>query len=437
MEKQTITEELRSKIIELDKLKYIEACGDNVITVHNDIPRREELLEQLNEKNVEIEEKNQKIEQLTKELQMRTQNLQKLVNTELWSKNKEIAKLRNHMTASHGHDRVRSKSETVHEADSSQLTSLIRELSEIGIRVNFANETIRLDYTSRNERVDLRTLSEHLQRLTVQRDDLEKEVDYLKWLKLVSMPDIAAEIEGCGNETERAKKYCELLRRHLKDLVRFMKEMLKNSDRADTIGNEHKRIVLDVLLSSKILSDDFVRALEGMAVPDDVNDRTAVESAARRSRSENVADAVKNQASQSDSEAFSEPDRTVSMARIGLQETQHRNPGRSRFTKYTKVCSDSEDSAEYVPYYKTYQNDLNDLDANHQLQELKETNNMLYSELSALRNDLVARVSFDCVSGTIYIFRLLDFQFSVSATFIYLCIIRGQLSDWDTSTVVV
>ncbi|XP_011261366.2 CDK5 regulatory subunit-associated protein 2 isoform X2 [Camponotus floridanus] len=398
-EKQIITKELKDKIAELDKLKHVEMNSVNEVTTtdcHNDTPRRDELLEQLDQRNVEIEEKNRKIEQLTKELQMTTQNLQKLVNTELWSKNKEIAKLHNHMTASYGHDRSRNKSETVQEVDNSQLTNLIRELNEIGIKVNIADETVQLNYINGNETVNIKTLGEYVQRLSSQRNDLEKEVDYLKWLKLVAKPDIAAEIDGCGNETERAKKYCELLRTHLKDLVKFMKEMLQSADRADTIGNEHKKIVLDVLLSSKILSNDFVRALEGMTVQDNVaaNDRT--DGSVRRSRSENIAETAKNQASQSDSETFSEPDRTVSMARIGLQEMQYKNPSRSRFTKYTKACSDSEDSADYVPYYKTYQNDLNDLDTSYQIQELKETNNMLYSELSALRNDLVTKVSSDC-----------------------------------------
>ncbi|XP_072761406.1 uncharacterized protein Cnn isoform X3 [Anoplolepis gracilipes] len=398
-EKQIITEKLKDKIAELDKLKHTETNSVNEVTTtdhHNDTPRRDELLEQLNQRNLEIEEKNRKIEQLTKELQVTTQNLQKLVNTELWSKNKEIAKLHNHMTASYGHDKSRNKSETVQEADNSQLTNLIRELNEIGVKVNFADETVQLSYINGNETVNVKTLDKYVQRLTSQRNELEKEVDYLKWLKLVAKPDIAAEIDGCGNETERAKKYCELLRTHLKDLVKFMKEMLQSADRADTVGNEHKKIVLDVLLSSKILSNDFVRALEGMTVQDSVvaNDRT--DGSVRRSRSENIAEMAKNQASQSDSETFSEPDRTVSMARIGLQEMQYKNPSRSRFTKYTKAYSDSEDSADYVPYYKTYQNDLNDLDTSYQIQELKETNNMLYSELSALRNDLVTKVSFDC-----------------------------------------
>ncbi|XP_050453759.1 centrosomin isoform X2 [Cataglyphis hispanica] len=400
-EKQIITEELKDKIAELDKLKHTEANSVNEVTTtnhYNDTPQRDELLEQLNQQNAEIEEKNRKIEQLTKELQVTTQNLQKLVNTELWSKNKEIAKLHNHMTASYGHDRSRNKSETVQEADNSQLTNLIRELNEIGVKVNFVDETVQLVYINGNETVNVKTLNEYVQRLTNQRNDLEKEVDYLKWLKLVAKPDIAAEIDGdCGNETERAKKYCELLRTHLKDLVKFMKEMLQSADRADTVGNEHKKIVLDVLLNSKILSNDFVRALEGMTVQDDVIVNGRMDGSVKRSRSENIAETTKNQASQSDSETFSEPDRTVSMARIGLQEMQYKNPSRSRFTKYTKTCSDSEDSADYtVPYYKTYQNDLNDLDTSCQIQELKETNNMLYSELSALRNDLVTKVSFDC-----------------------------------------
>ncbi|XP_024871889.1 centrosomin isoform X1 [Temnothorax curvispinosus] len=402
MEKQIVTEDLKNKTAQLDNLRHVdEMNGVDAVTTTNyrdDTLRREDLLEQLNQRNVEVEEKNRKIEQLTKELHATTQNLQMLINTELWSKNKEIAKLHNHMTASCSHDRNRNKPEIVQEVDSSlQLTNLIHELNEIGVKVNFTNDIVQLDYINGDETVDVKTLSESVQRLTSQRNDLEKEVDYLKWLKLVSKPDIAAEIDGCGNETERAKKYCELLRTHLKDLVKFMKEMLKNTDRADTIGTEHKKIVLDVLLSSKILSDDFVRALEGMSVEDGgaiVNDR--IDGSVKRSRSDNVVETSKNQASQSDSETFSEPDRTVSMARIGLQEKQYKNLCRPRFTKYTKTRSDSEDSADYVPYHKTYQNDL-DLDASHQIQELKETNNMLYSELSALRNDLITKASFDCV----------------------------------------
>ncbi|XP_053980888.1 centrosomin isoform X1 [Hylaeus volcanicus] len=396
IEKQTMMEQLQDKATELEKLKE---------STRNDPEapaEREDLLRELELRNGEIEEKNRKIEQLTKELQVKTQNLQQLVNTELWSKNKEIAKLHNHMTASHGHERSRNKSDVVQDS-AGQLTTLIKELNDIGIKVTFTNEVIQLNYIDGNKPIDVKTMTDYVQRLVSQKNELEKEVDYLKWLKLVSMPDIATEMDGYGdNQTERANKYCELLRTHLKDLMKFMKEMLKNVDRADTIGNEHKRIVLDVLMSSKILSDDFVNALEGISINDappnlDGGSVKSFENSTKKSRSESLVSTMKHQAStQSDSEAFSEPDRTVSMARIGLQETQQRSLNRSRFSKYTKTFSDSEDSLEYVPYHKTYQNDLNETEASYHIKELKETNALLYTELSALRNELSSKVSFDC-----------------------------------------
>ncbi|XP_017882781.1 centrosomin isoform X2 [Ceratina calcarata] len=398
IEKQTIKEQLQDKMKELDELK--ETAKNEV----EDSTCREDLLREIQNRDAEIEEKNRKIEQLSKELQVKTQNLQKLVNTELWSKNKEIAKLHNHMTAaSHCHERSRNKSDVMQESASAQLSSLIKELNDIGIKVMFTNEVIQLNYVDGNEPIDVKTMTGYVQKLVAQKNDLEKEVDYLKWLKLVSKPDIATEIDGYGDDqTEKAKKYCELLRTHLKDLVKFMKEMLKNVDYADTIGNERRKIVFDVLMSSKILSDDFVNALEGISMndlafmTDEINARS-MNSSVKKSRSDNLLGGAINQGStQSDSEAFSEPDRTVSMARIGLQETQQKSLNRARFSKYTKTFTDSEDSLEYVPYHKTYQNDLNDSEANHQIQEIKETNALLYTELSALRNELTAKISIDC-----------------------------------------
>ncbi|KAG7208405.1 hypothetical protein KM043_014637 [Ampulex compressa] len=384
IERDTMQEELRDKSTELEKLRQTGS-------IPNEPPNHEDLLAQLKEKDLDIEEKNRRIEQLTKELQVKTQNLQKLVNTELWSKNKEIAKLHNHMTQ----DRVRGRSEISQENAAVQLSCLLKELNDVGIRATFANDLVQVCHVDGGDATELKSIARYVQELLAQRNELEKEVDYLKWLKMVSKPDIAAEIEGCGgNETERAKKYCELLRAHLKDLVKFMKETLRNADRADTVGNEHKRIVLDVLLNSKILSDDFVLALESMSVEDVVENLEERDPSRRNARQEECN--PKNQTStQSDSEAFSEPDRTVSLARIGLQETQQMSISRSRYSKYTKTFSDSEDSLEYVPYHKTYQNDLNDSDASHQMQELKETNSLLYTELSALRTDLATKISFD------------------------------------------
>lgn len=399
IEKQAIKEQLEDKANEFLKLQ------ESTKHESESVNEKEGLLDKLHLRDSEIEEKNRKIEQLTKELQVKTQNLQQLVNTELWSKNKEIAKLHNHMTANSSHERSRNKSDIVTESASTQLSTLIKELNDIGIKVTFTNEVIQLNYVDGNEPIDVKTMTDYVQKLLIQKNELEKEVDYLKWLKLVSRPDIASEIDGCGdNQTERDRKYCELLRTHLKDLVKFMKEMLKNVDYADSIRNEQKKIVLDVLTNSKILSDDFLNALEGISMNEipygtGAANVRSIDGSVKKSRSENLLSATKNQTStQSDSEAFSEPDRTVSMARIGLQEPQQKSLIRTRFSKYTKTFSDSEDSLDYVPYHKIYQNDLNDAEASHQIQEFKETNAFLYSELSALRTELSTKVSLDSVS---------------------------------------
>lgn len=401
---------MQDKIIELDKLK--ETIVETPTNEFFESSEQQKLIRELHSRNTEIVEKNQKIEQLTKELQVKTQNLQKLVNTELWSKNKEIAKLHNHMTASNQLDRSRSKTDIPQESASTHLTTLIKELNEIGIKVSFTNEVIQLNYVNGNESIDVKTMIEYVQKLVEKKNELEKEVDYLNWLKLVTKPDIAAEIDGCENESERTRRYCELLRAHLKDLVKLMKDILKNANHVDAISREHNKIVLDVLLSSNIFSDDFAQVLEGMtknvmtfATKKSIENNEKTDSAMKKSYSENILDLAKNHTTtQSDSEAFSEPDRIVSMARIGLQETQHKSTNRSRFSKHTKTFSDSEDSMDYIPYHKTYQDDLHDLDANHHIQELKETNNLLYSELSALRNDLTTKVSYDIVCNSFFSF---------------------------------
>ncbi|KAK2581531.1 hypothetical protein KPH14_005187 [Odynerus spinipes] len=402
IEKNTMREELQYKINELIKMKEASVQIPTADTFES--PEQQKLTEELRLRNAEIIEKNQKIEQLSKELQVKTQNLQKLVNTELWSKNKEIAKLHNHMTASNNLDRSRSKTDIAQESASTHLTTLIKELNDIGIRVTFTNDVIQLNYVNGNESIDVKTMTEYVQKLVEKKNELEKEVDYLNWLKLVTKPDIAAEIDGCENDAERTRKYCELLRAHLKDLVKLMKDILKNANHVDAISREHNKIVLEVLLSSNIFSDDFAQVLEGATrnvmlfgtTNNAIENSERTANAVKKSYSENILDIAKNHATtQSDSEAFSEPDRIVSMARIGLQETQHKSINRARFTKYTKTFSDSEDSMDYVPYHKTYQDDLHDLDANHHIQELKETNNILYSELNALRNDLSTKVSYD------------------------------------------
>lgn len=180
---------------------------------------KEKLRRELFLKSTELREKNDKIDNLEKELQVKTQNLQKLVNTELWSKNKEIAKLHNHMTSYQIQDKSRRSLDFSLESATSQLSALIKELNDIGISVKFTDDVIQLNYVNGNEPIDVKIMTEYIKKLVTQKNELEKEVDYLKWLKLISKPDIAAEIDGSGSETERVKKYCEVLRMHLKVII--------------------------------------------------------------------------------------------------------------------------------------------------------------------------------------------------------------------------
>ena len=215
-EKNSIKEELHNKVLELKKMKeaYDQASSEFCNSDLRD--DKEQLCRELLLKSAELLEKNQKINELEKDLQVKTQNLQKLVNTELWSKNKEIAKFHNHLTSPQFQDKCRLKSDCSPEKEGSRLSALIKELNDIGVTVKFTDEVIQLNYVNGSEPIDVKTMTEYIQQLMAQKNELEKEVDYLKWLKLVSKPDIAAEIDGSGSETDRVKKYCEVLRMHLK-----------------------------------------------------------------------------------------------------------------------------------------------------------------------------------------------------------------------------
>ncbi|XP_066596045.1 centrosomin-like isoform X3 [Prorops nasuta] len=393
-EKSQLQQELGKKLLEIERLRkayeQLSKSESLRLTELEASSNNQKLLGELRQKNQEIEEKREKIEQLTKELHVKNQNLQKLVNTELWSKNKEIAKLHNHMTSQLSNDKSKKKSEVRESEAAVQLSNLIKRLTEIGIRVTFTNDVVQLNYVNGDECIDAKTMADYVKKLLEQKNKLEKEVDYLKWLKLISQPDA----EDSGSETERVRKYCELLRSHLKELVRFMKEMLKNSGDSDTIGQEHKKIFLDVLMNSKLLSDDVLVALEEISIREmqfnvKVNRRDI-----RKSRSENILDLQHHHSTHSDSEEFSEPDRAVSLARIGLQQTRKKIV-RPRVCKYTRTFSDSDDSLDYISYHKTNRNELAEIDSSRQIMELKDANNLLYCELCSLRKDLLTRIDLD------------------------------------------
>ncbi|XP_058799122.1 centrosomin isoform X2 [Phymastichus coffea] len=403
-EKNSIKNELQIKNEELEQFKATCNRTDAYKQNTQYLVDVDNLREEINAKNQELEQKNQLIEHLNKELQTSTQNLQKLVNTELWNKNKEIAKLHNHMTAYQCQEKTRNKSECTEESATSQLTILVRELNDIGIQVTFTNDVIQLNYVNCDKPVDVSTLTKYIHKLIAQKIELEKEVDYLKWIKLVAQPANDADTSFCDS-TEKDKQYCEVLRSHLKELVQFMKEMLKNGDQTNSFAqNKQKTIAFEALMNSKILSDDFKNALEEIKLKEsyDVtinNKGNRIDGSVRKSKSDNFID-IRNQLSNpSDSEAFSEPDRMVSLERMGFTETRYKCSSRTRSSKFVKTFSDSEDSVDYRPCHKSYQNDVGDFDANRQILELKQINCFLYSELIALRNEISKTVVDETINN--------------------------------------
>ncbi|KAK0094120.1 hypothetical protein PV326_011778 [Microctonus aethiopoides] len=402
-ERNQMTLELQDKEEKMKQLEENHASFDQIeITKAENEEEIKKLTDELMTKKDEINEQNQKIEQLSKELQIKTQNLQQLVNTELWSKNKEIAKLHNHMTANQSMEKSRIKSEFPQENFVSQLDILIKELNNIGIEVKFIDNTAQLNYNDGKQVINIKNLFDSLQELSSQNIELEKKVDYLRWLKISKSDDVRMEIGNNACELEKAREYCELLRTHVKDLVKFLKKMLESA--GYSTNTEQKKMVLDLFASSKILSEDLVHALEGVSLKDfSLEDLCTCKEGQQliKNQAELIIDELQHQgireSGQSDSETFSEPDRSVSFARIGLQDVQPKSQCRSRFSKYMKTFSDSEDSINYVPYHKTYQIDLNEIDVGHYIQELCETNNLLYSEFKSLRNEIAIKLPLNTI----------------------------------------
>lgn len=398
-EKMNIREELHNKTVELVKLKeaYHRVKGQlegycNLM----DLSSREKLQKELRLRENELKDKNTVIEQLTRELNVKTQNLQKLVNTELWSKNKEIAKLHNYMSSS----QEKGKSD-LGDSAAIQLAALIKALTEVGIDVKINDQAIQLSYSGNSETIDLHSLSNCIQRLNEEKSKLENDVDYKRWVKTIASSQVD-DVVGCEDKAEKTKKHCELLRSHLKSLVKIISDTLKNAE-VNSNSEEFKKIIIDALVSSNILTPDFINALQESQVDKDCSDDFL--EILGNSRSQLFA-------AHSDSEAFSEPDRMVSQARMGFHEPHQSNFPRSRYPKYSNTLSDSEDSVdfEYLAHHKIHQADGAETMDSH-IRELKETNSALHSELSALRHDFVTKAMSDSVSWN---FKLFFFFFNNS-----------------------
>ncbi|XP_034934404.1 centrosomin isoform X2 [Chelonus insularis] len=334
-------------------------------------------------KDTETKQLNKKIEELTKDLQVKTQNLQKLVNTELWSKNKEIAKLHNHMTANQSYDKNRSKSD---QENAYHLNILLKELNECGVQVEFNEEAVHINFLKDGHSGNVKTMIAYIEKLNEEKTKLQSEVDSLTWFTMVSKADSKLEI-GDEIESRNPTTYCELLRTHLIGLIKFMKATLSSPDYPE--DSEQRKIILEFLANTKPFSENLVQAVKNSPIAinnenDQVNHVDDQDQGFRES--------------QSDSETYSEPDRSVSKARMGLKiNDQCRCRVITRHTKTNKNLSDSEDSLDYIPFYSTSQHDLIDNEVSKAVETLRDLCHILCTDFDSLRNELVKKCQLDDV----------------------------------------
>ncbi|XP_011495144.1 PREDICTED: centrosomin [Ceratosolen solmsi marchali] len=387
-EKNFIKDQLQTQNEELYKLK--EICN-RINEKSKDLINIDDLRKELIEKNLELEERKNQIDHLTKELLIKTQNLQQLVNTELWSKNKEIAKLHNHITSFRYLGKIMNKSDITEYSAIYQLNALIKELNNIGIQVSLMNDIIQLNYINSDKSKNVLTITNYIHKLVIQKNELEKEVDYLKWLKFISKPINKIDNEIC-NSIGNGNKHYYVLKSQLKKLVKFMNDMLKSTDQTIDIVNSRQKIVFDVLINSKTFSDNFMNTFEGIIFNESNNGANfdKVDRIVRTDRmgeSDNFIEYRPQFLTTSNSETFSKSDKMVLLAKMDLLNIEKKFIDKPISCKFLETFSDSGNSINYYTCHGIYQSDVN------------EKNNFLYSELNVLRNGMIKNI-FDDVKKT-------------------------------------
>ncbi|KAB0797934.1 hypothetical protein PPYR_08927 [Photinus pyralis] len=323
--------------LEFELLAQVEGINENESNDEKQDMSKEKLLE----------EKDEVIQKLEGELRKRTGDLQGIVNKELWEKNRTIEKLQ---TIIKGKEEALSKIEKTNNNTELQLKILKQRINELGIHIN-----IPLELASSDE------------------IEYHKEKDHHLLLQL----------EKSEKMRRDCQEMCCILNNRLEELCHFLQSLLQHKSILGFLGHQqtqrlheaiNKSLELSQTLSSSILidvdqslqqlcnitnllnstrTDSVIHSFEDdnsvlSIVPSDVtltyhnhltsinNERDLVivlrEQIANLQQMESrdsKLDKLKPETSQSlrmqqldnqsESESWSEPDRSVSLARIGLQ----------------------------------------------------------------------------------------------------------------------
>lgn len=295
-------------------------------------------------------EKNQEIEKLREELRKRTQNLQGLVNKELWEKNREIEKLSQIINNLQTQQRQqRSLDNSFFVDNNNSLTQGFTSFNETRF-----NEIMEMNQKAQSK------INSLVQKLcNSQKQVSQKDVDQLQ----AELKNLNEKHEACENVRKGVVELCGVLTERLEELTGFLNSLLQQADIVALLGEEKGKSLrkaldrsLDLsrslnisrlslpgdqslihlgnltslgLLDCSVLSNidhsgnfsliadlkSEVESLKSQLAEKNINQSIAKSSRKKSSESSKRIDLV------SDSEEWSEPDRNVSMARIGLEKS--------------------------------------------------------------------------------------------------------------------
>lgn len=212
--------------------------------------------------NLELEMKNSEIESLNEELKKRTFNLQELVNKELWDKNREIEKLNS----------VCEKKQSELNGLKSELNSKNRELAELRDRLN-ASEFIKdlplrnFEFKENNNpnsplsvvideklKSELKSTVEDNNRLKEEIETMNKKLSIESSLCTVLRED-CKKWQISAEESEKNRKElinaCTLLTTRLEELSTFLESLLPS------LGSKKRRMLQQAIDRSREMSRSF------------------------------------------------------------------------------------------------------------------------------------------------------------------------------------
>ncbi|XP_032586201.1 centrosomin isoform X3 [Drosophila mojavensis] len=298
----------------------------------------------------QIEDQDELIKQLQSEVKKKTANLQNLVNKELWEKNREVERLTKLVSG-----KQHSQQTVEHSGDDSTAGT---DLQQSFTEADFVKAVKRNQLLQR--KVDVL-----LQRLDGAQEDS----------KLVSQ--LKHELQSAQLNMENANKWrlecadvCSVLTNRLEELAGFLNSLLKHKDVLGVLAADRrhamrravdrsldlsKSLNMTLSITGVSLADQSLAQLSKLSEmlynnePDECNhtynsheDLQTAKASKAEARKERRSLPLPQQQpdNQSESEAWSEPDRKVSLARIGLEDTSNSVAGEKHHSE-----SDSEGHA--------------------------------------------------------------------------------------------